>query len=313
VGSEDRFKASPVRSDWLEVAPAILALKSPPGRETQDRILLSACGLVVTTCLALITVTLLNGMNIGALIIEAVLLATFLVVLRSCLSFKGRSTEADEAMMESPEDAQSLLVEVEIWQRGGLTGVDRGVIWIEGSRLIFSGHRSSFALAPAAFKSSTLSQRLQLGLYLVTPGSVHIRASKLQRLDLHDQRHGPRILKSISDFVKTKRETAELEQLPPLTLDTTVSSARVFWYLVPLLSSSALALVCWLAPYLLLDGVRSEFAIPSLFPPFFVIAGAAIFLACWRTVVALRSHSDFVRSLVVRRQMSRGTLSTNRN
>ncbi len=57
-----------------------------------------------------------------------------------------RATARDRSLLENPDDPDFCLVEIEIARLGEVCGVDRGVVWFEGGRLMFAGHRTSFAV-----------------------------------------------------------------------------------------------------------------------------------------------------------------------
>jgi hypothetical protein len=52
----------------------------------------------------------------------------------------------DLRLMENPDDPDVCLVDVDIVVDHESVGRDRGVVWFEGGRLLFTGHRTSFAL-----------------------------------------------------------------------------------------------------------------------------------------------------------------------
>lgn len=54
--------------------------------------------------------------------------------------------ERDRALFEGFGEGRRSLVQMTIRQKGVVTGVDRGVIWVEDRMLIFAGHHTSFAL-----------------------------------------------------------------------------------------------------------------------------------------------------------------------
>lgn len=63
-------------------------------------------------------------------------------------------SEEDKALLDDAPGPW--LVEVEIVQSGYVTGQDRGAMWMEGDRLVFNGHRSSFALGSDDLIPNTL-------------------------------------------------------------------------------------------------------------------------------------------------------------
>lgn len=57
------------------------------------------------------------------------------------------ATEADLLLLETPDDFDVCLMEIAIRETDGYQiGVDRGVAWFEEGRLLFNGHRTSFAV-----------------------------------------------------------------------------------------------------------------------------------------------------------------------
>lgn len=57
-------------------------------------------------------------------------------------------TEKDPDFLLEATEGQAL-VHIEIKQEGQLTGRDRGVLWVDGGRLVFSGQRSAFVICQA--------------------------------------------------------------------------------------------------------------------------------------------------------------------
>lgn len=52
----------------------------------------------------------------------------------------------DLLLLEDPEDRDTCLVEITIFKEGREIGRDRGVAWFDSGRLMFNGHRTSFAI-----------------------------------------------------------------------------------------------------------------------------------------------------------------------
>ena len=53
---------------------------------------------------------------------------------------------ADRRLLEDPDDLDVCLVDIRINRDRRPVGLDRGVAWFEGGRLMFNGHRTSFAI-----------------------------------------------------------------------------------------------------------------------------------------------------------------------
>lgn len=93
-------------------------------------------------------------MCLGWLLVSKDLFTTAFVTGFSLLSWISafavrRATRAapdDETLLDDPNDKNEILVEVKIIQNLTVTGVDRGVLTIDGGALIFSGHRTNFIL-----------------------------------------------------------------------------------------------------------------------------------------------------------------------
>ncbi len=69
-----------------------------------------------------------------------------LILLAGKADGRKSATEADEALLEDPEDEATCLVEMAVIQDGVVTGIDRGAAWFERGCLLFSGRRTSFVV-----------------------------------------------------------------------------------------------------------------------------------------------------------------------
>ena len=88
---------------------------------------------LLPTAFVVVYVALLLGTTVG-------------VALRNgCREFPDT---ADVAMRAEFGGGVGWLVEVTVRQGETPTGMDRGMLWFEEDRLLFAGHRTSFALAP---------------------------------------------------------------------------------------------------------------------------------------------------------------------
>ena len=75
-----------------------------------------------------------------------------------------RPTSNDLMLYENPDDLDLCLVEASFLKNGRTTGRDRGVVWFSEGRLLFCGHRTSFALGgedvlPPARRTKTERER----------------------------------------------------------------------------------------------------------------------------------------------------------
>lgn len=61
-------------------------------------------------------------------------------------TYRPRLSKADRRLIEDPDDLDVCLVDVKIMSNRRIIGVDRGIVWFGEGRLLFSGHRTSFAL-----------------------------------------------------------------------------------------------------------------------------------------------------------------------
>ena len=53
---------------------------------------------------------------------------------------------ADRMLLENPDDPDVLLVGIAIVRDGITLGTDRGVVWFDDGKLLYNGHRTSFAI-----------------------------------------------------------------------------------------------------------------------------------------------------------------------
>ena len=58
----------------------------------------------------------------------------------------GPITDTDLRLVENPDDLDILLVALTVVRNGKALGADRGVVWFDEGRLLFNGHRTSFAI-----------------------------------------------------------------------------------------------------------------------------------------------------------------------
>lgn len=69
-----------------------------------------------------------------------------------------RITRSDRRLLEDPDDLDVCLVHLQIFRDGRSVGKDKGVVWFADGLLLYSGHRTSFAIGgedvlPRAFWS----------------------------------------------------------------------------------------------------------------------------------------------------------------
>ena len=104
--------------------------------------------LAAAALFALLVVAFLAVPSLAPRMLAAVLLVVLALML---LAFAGRERHPeaeprDVGLLEHPEDPDVCLVEIRIVRNGEPVGKDRGALWFEGGRLLFSGHRTSFAI-----------------------------------------------------------------------------------------------------------------------------------------------------------------------
>lgn len=126
-----------------------------------------------------------------------------------------RPTREDLRLLESPDDPDVCLVALTIAHDGGTVGRDRGVAWFEGGRLLYSGHRTSFALGgedvvpQAGFEGYGLALR-------VPRGTAGIRLVPLDRRDAAGERQAMRFGKALTAFRRRPPSSRGPRQWPPL-------------------------------------------------------------------------------------------------
>lgn len=100
---------------------------------------------VFLSCMALMPVCLLAHRTDLLFSLPFVAFAA-LMVLSSHRGNDRVPTTADLYLLENPDDSEVCLVEVTLRYDGLSSAWDRGVAWFEDGRLLFVGHRTSFAL-----------------------------------------------------------------------------------------------------------------------------------------------------------------------
>ena len=161
----------------------------------------------------------LNVWTMGVPVFGA-LFTTLLLLM--ALGFTGRSsrppaTQRDVALLEHPEDPDVCLVEVHILRDGVSVGRDRGAVWFEGGRLLFSGHRTSFAVGgedvlPFAQRSADLplgALPLRVG-----EGEAYVEFRVLQTPEI-DERHASRFAHRLLAFRSFAPPARGERQWPP--------------------------------------------------------------------------------------------------
>ena len=167
--------------------------KGPPERhpfEISERVRDGA----TVALFALLVVGFVSVWNLGVPEFGALLAALALLMV---LAFAGRSkrpraTAYDVGLLEHPEDPDVCLVEIRIVRDGKPVGSDRGAVWFEGGRLLFSGHRTSFAVGGEDVLPFTQRAKgLPLGALplRVRQGQTHIEFRTLQYGDADLRRY----------------------------------------------------------------------------------------------------------------------------
>lgn len=129
---------TPVASEWS--AETIVYEPLPLKKIVKRWIAPSLALCILSTIVFLVSAHLLPIALLGALGLFIAQTARFK---RDPVEF----TDRDRVLLHEATEGQ-FLVNIEIRQDKFLTGSDRGVMWLEDGRLVFSGQRSSFILRP---------------------------------------------------------------------------------------------------------------------------------------------------------------------
>ncbi len=77
---------------------------------------------------------------------------------------QAEAAEADRILKDEFGEGEGWLVDLKILQGGSPTGEDRGMLWFEDGKMVFSGHRTSFALSSDQARGRCGFQNKILGL-----------------------------------------------------------------------------------------------------------------------------------------------------
>ncbi len=296
-------------SNWYETRDLATLNHRPPVQVFEHAVVRILSGVLITLFM-ISTLPSVAMRDWGVVLFELYCLLGTLFLCRKVTTKSGKASQADEDLVEAPMDRDVLLVEVEIWQEGGLTGVDRGLLCLDESRLLFSGHRSSFALtARDAISGSVERRELQFRFRLSDPSRVELRISALERSDCHERHFGYGIIASAVEALKFGESDPEPSVIPPLRLDPKERDIDLLWLAVPTALRIPCVLAVWGVLYTFLmaftDGQLWRSPLGFVFQPVFLCAvWAALFLHRW----TLGPFGDLCRSLVVRRRLRRGSV-----
>ena len=160
---------------------------------------------------------------LSAFVSAPLLMAVGFVLLLCGMSFSLPNglwaSERDLTLLEDPRDQDVCLVEVTIFNGSATVGIDRGVAWFDGGRLLYSGHRTSFAiggedvLPRSAWSNEVSTTPLVLPLRTRWEGPV-LRFAVLNYGNPED-RHETRFLERFHAFRTRPPQSRGQRQWPP--------------------------------------------------------------------------------------------------
>jgi len=96
---------------------------------------------------AIVLVAIAIAFDRGVLLAPAIVLTILGAVISDSELYSMRAvTEKDRRLIEDPDDLDVCLVGLEIVRDGRSVGRDKGVVWFADGLLLYSGHRTSFAI-----------------------------------------------------------------------------------------------------------------------------------------------------------------------
>lgn len=108
---------------------------------------LAAAALMLLLCLAFVAIPFVgSGLLCPFMVADVLLLGLGLSQLFSRRLAQPAAEPRDLRLLEHPDDPDVCLVQITIVRNDEVVGHDRGAAWFEDGRLLFSGHRTSFAL-----------------------------------------------------------------------------------------------------------------------------------------------------------------------
>jgi hypothetical protein len=133
---------------------------------------------------------------------------------------------------------ESTLARIEIEIDGVIIGEDRGVLWAEGGRLLFNGHRTSFALGGELFIRHKAGEPRRIrwfsairdkGIFRLDAGYASYRMRIVCLGDLRFRKSKETLLLRVCREVNTqKRNEIAKCQLPPNSIDPTFRDQRIY-------------------------------------------------------------------------------------
>ncbi len=126
----------------------------------------------------------------------------------------GRPTREDLRLFEDPDDPDVCLVFLTIVCNGESVGTDRGVAWFADGCLLYSGHRTSFAIGGEDVLSKAEHGTTGVALR-VARGTASITLSPLQRRGDIGGRQEMRFLKALYHFRHRPPQSRIPRQWPP--------------------------------------------------------------------------------------------------
>ncbi len=177
-------------------------------------------------------VLLAVGMILSGLMSDGLpFLILFLVAL--CIGFTPRFAEyrprrlraSDLRLLEDPDDPDVCLVEMEVFVGHESVGHDRGVAWFAEGRLLYSGHRTSFALGGEDVMPEVCWYEFSAeGRFLpdwavplhLPKGLAYVSLVPINRGGGPLSRQETRFLERLTDFRKGRTRSTGPRQWPPL-------------------------------------------------------------------------------------------------
>ncbi len=133
-----------------------------------------------------------------------------------------RVTNADRMLMEDPDDRDVCLVRLTVVRDGKVAGKDKGVVWFADGLLLYSGHRTSFAIGGEDVlpqdRWNWVVTRAEYGLtdhcvpLRVPKGSAYVTLLAM----LPNSPHAMRLLKRLYAFRRRPPQSRGPRQWPPL-------------------------------------------------------------------------------------------------
>lgn len=192
-----------------EPAPGRWTRPSPPAPKASPLLILTVCSVVALVIGALVARSLVPTIAATLIVLAA---DAYRIIERGGAI---RATREDLRLLEDPDDPDVCLVALTVTRNGESVGTDRGVAWFEGGRLLYSGHRTSFAIGG----EDVLPQR-EYGTHgvplRVQRGTARVVLSPLSVETLVGGKQEMRFLKALYAFKRSPTVSQGPRQWPPL-------------------------------------------------------------------------------------------------